>query len=242
MSLAINNLQVSVDARDILHDVSIEIQPGEVHAIMGPNGSGKSTLANTLAGHPKYSLKSGEVLLDGQPIHNLPPEKRAQAGLFLSMQYVPEIPGVSVTNFLRTAKAAIMGEKLHPVKFHKELIMKMSELGIDKKFARRALNVGFSGGEKKKLEALQLAVLDPKYAILDETDSGLDVDALRAVCDGINAFRTQEKGILVITHYNRILEYLQPDHVHVMVDGKIVKSDGAALAKEIEEKGYEQIV
>ena len=242
MSLNIKKLSVSVGGKSIFSDLSFEVKPGELHAIMGPNGSGKSTLANAVAGHPKYEITSGKILINNQEIQNLSPDKRAQAGLFLSMQYVPEIPGVSVTNFLRTAKAALTGTKQHPIAFHKYLVDKMQELGLDKSFARRALNVGFSGGEKKKLEALQLSVLDPQYAILDETDSGLDIDALKVVCDGINAFKGNDKGTLVITHYNRILEYLHPDYVHIMINGKIVKSGGPELASEIEKSGYEAMV
>ncbi|MCB9798139.1 Fe-S cluster assembly ATPase SufC [Candidatus Nomurabacteria bacterium] len=242
MSLEVKKLAVSVGDKEIFSNLSLEVKPGEVHAIMGPNGSGKSTLANAIAGHPKYTITSGKILVDGEQVQNLSPDKRAQRGVFLSMQYVPEIPGVSVTNFLRTAKAAITGEKQHPIEFHKYLVKKMEILGLDKKFARRALNVGFSGGEKKKLEALQLSVLDPKYALLDETDSGLDVDALKSVCDGINAFMNKHKGILIITHYNRILEYLKPDVVHIMIDGRIVQSGGAELAVQIEKNGYEAII
>lgn len=239
MSLNIQNIHIAVEGEDIVKGVSLEIQPGEVHVIMGPNGSGKSTLANAVMGHPKYEITSGSVQLDGGDITEEAPDVRAKKGLFLSMQYAPEIPGVTVTNFLRLALESLSGEKKNPLTFFGELKKKMAELKIDPEFSKRYLNVGFSGGEKKRLEVLQLSILNPKYAILDETDSGLDVDALKIVSDGINAFKTEEKGMLIITHYNRILEYVKPDFVHIMQDGKFVKSGGAELAKDVEEKGYE---
>lgn len=238
MSLRIANLHVGVEEKEIVHGFTLEIKPGEVHAIMGPNGSGKSTLANALMGHPKYTVTAGTVELDGADITTEKPNIRAQKGLFLSMQYPPEIEGVTIANFLRVAKNALTGINHNPMDFHKEIMAKMAELGIDPAFARRHLNAGFSGGEKKRAEILQLAVLDPKYAILDETDSGLDVDALRIVADGINRFRGPEKGIVLITHYNRILEYVTPDFVHIMSEGKIIKSGGAELAEEVEKQGY----
>ncbi|OGH64523.1 MAG: Fe-S cluster assembly ATPase SufC [Candidatus Magasanikbacteria bacterium RIFCSPHIGHO2_01_FULL_41_23] len=238
MSLKISNLKVTVADQEIIHGLNLEINVGEVHAIMGPNGSGKSTLANTLMGHPKYSVTVGNIVLDGENVTTEKPNIRAQKGLFLSMQYPPEIEGVTIANFLRVAKNALTGINHNPLDFHKELLAKMAELNIDPAFARRHLNAGFSGGEKKRVEILQLAVLDPKYAILDETDSGLDVDALRIVADGINRFRGTEKGILLITHYNRILEYVTPNFVHIMSAGKIVKSGGAELAEEVEKNGY----
>lgn len=239
MSLQIQNLYTSVEHTEILHGVNLEINKGEVHAIMGPNGSGKSTLANTLMGHPKYTVTVGDVRIDETSILELEPDERAKVGLFLSMQYPPEIPGVTISNFLRAAVEGLTGEKQHPIKFYKALQETMKELGMDPEFAGRSVNAGFSGGEKKRAEMLQLAVLKPTYAILDETDSGLDVDALKVVAEGINNFRSAETGVLLITHYNRILEYVTPDVVHIMVDGKIVKSGGAELAKEIEETGYQ---
>lgn len=242
MSLKISNLKINVADQKIVHDLNLEIKPGEVHAIMGPNGSGKSTLANTLMGHPKYKVAAGSIELDGTDITAEKPNVRAQKGLFLSMQYPPEIEGVTIANFLRVAKNSLTGVNHNPLDFHKELMAKMVELNIDPTFARRHLNAGFSGGEKKRAEILQLAVLDPKYAILDETDSGLDVDALRIVADGINRFRGSGKGILLITHYNRILEYVTPDFVHIMSGGKIVKNGGAELAKEVEKSGYAEFI
>lgn len=241
MSLHIHNLHVSADGKNILKGVNLEIQKGKVVVIMGPNGSGKSTLANTLAGYPTYTVTGGKILLDEQDITEEPANIRAKKGLFLSMQYAPEIDGVTIANFLRLAINAQREEPMNPLKIHVMLLEKMKELNIDESFLKRYLNVGLSGGEKKRLEILQLAVLNPTYAVLDETDSGLDVDALRIVSEGINTFRSPEKGILLITHYNRILEYIQPDDVHIMIDGKIVKSGGAELAKEIEATGYSKI-
>jgi len=242
MSLKIHNLQVSVEKKEILKGIDFEIQPGEVHVIMGPNGSGKSTLANVLMGHPKYTVTAGEIMLDGENITQTKVHERAKKGLFLSQQYLPEVAGVTVSNFLRTAMSAKLGEKQHPIKFHKKLLEVMESLGMDKDFAGRYLNVGFSGGEKKRLETLQLKMLDPKYAILDETDSGLDVDALKRVSEGINSFQNGTKGILLITHYNRILQYVVPDLVHIMRDGKIIKSGGKELAEEVERDGYNKFV
>lgn len=242
MSLQIKNLHIEADGREIVKGVDLEINAGEVHAIMGPNGSGKSTLANTLMGHPKYKVTKGSIILDDHDVTSLKPNERAKLGLFLSMQYPVEIEGVTISNFLRQAVSAITGVNKNPIMFHKELQDKMKDLEIDPMFAKRYLNVGFSGGEKKRAEILQLSLLDPKYAILDETDSGLDVDALRIVAEGINKFRGKEKGILLITHYNRILEYVTPDYVHIMRDGKIVKSGGRELAEQVEKTGYENII
>lgn len=242
MSLEIKNLHVSVEKKEILHGVDLVISPGEIHAIMGPNGSGKSTFANVLMGHPKYTVTEGQIVLNGGDITNAKVQERAKVGLFLSMQYLPEIAGVTVSSFLRTAVSAQTGEKQHPVKFHKKLLEVMQSLGMNKEFAARYVNVGFSGGEKKRLETLQLKMLNPKYAILDETDSGLDVDALKLVSEGINSFQDGTKGILLITHYNRILQYVVPDCVHIMVGGKIVKSGGKELAEEVERDGYNNIV
>ncbi len=240
--LEIKNLHVSVENKEILKGINLVIHPGEVHAIMGPNGSGKSTLANVLMGHPKYTITEGQILLDTVDITTAKVQDRAKAGLFLSQQYLPEIAGVTVSSFLRTAISAKTGEKQHPVKFHKHLLAVMESLGMNKEFAARYLNVGFSGGEKKRLETLQLKMLDPKYAILDETDSGLDVDALKLVSDGINAFQDGSKGVLLITHYNRILQYVVPNFVHIMVNGTIVKTGGKELAIEVEEIGYNKFI
>jgi len=238
----INNLHVSVGDHDILKGVTLSLKKGKVVAIMGPNGSGKSTLANTLAGHPRYTVTQGSIMLDEQDITHEKPDVRAKRGLFLSMQHTPEISGVSIANFLRLAVNAMTGEEKNPLKFHKELVGKMEALRMDPAFLSRYVNVGFSGGEKKRFEMLQLAVLNPSYAILDETDSGLDVDAFKIVAEGISHFRQANTGILLITHYNRMLEYVVPDEVHVMVQGAIVRSGGKELAKEIEEKGYGEII
>ncbi len=238
MSLKISQLKISVDNQEIVHGLSLEIKPGEVHAIMGPNGSGKSTLVNTLAGHPKYLVTEGSIAIDGLDITTAKPEDRAKAGLFLSPQYPPEIAGVSIANFLRLAVGAKRGVNLNPLEFYKEIKVAMKALGIDESFAKRAINSGFSGGEKKRAEILQLALLQPTYALLDETDSGLDVDALKIVGEGINAFQNAEHGILLITHYARLLEYIKPTHVHIMRDGLIIKSGGPELAQEIETSGY----
>jgi Fe-S cluster assembly ATP-binding protein len=237
--LKIESLQIVVDQKEIIHDISLTINPGEIHAIMGPNGSGKSTLANAMMGHPKYTITSGNIIVDGEDVTAIRVNEKAKKGLFLSMQYPPSIDGVTITNFLRTSVAAVTGEKLNPVKFHKSLLETMKTLNMDPSFAGRYLNVGFSGGEKKRMEILQLLILNPTYAILDETDSGLDVDALKIVAEGINRFHTKENGILLVTHYNRILEYVQPDFVHIMVGGKIVKTGGKELALEVEKNGYE---
>jgi len=242
MSLEIKNLYVMVDSNQIIKGFDLEIKPGEIHAIMGPNGSGKSTLANTLMGHPKYEISNGEIIIDGALANEMKVDERSKSGLFLSMQYPPEISGVTISSFLRVALESHKGVKLNAVDFYRELQEKMKELNIDPVFAKRYVNKGFSGGEKKKAEILQLAVLDPKYAILDETDSGLDVDALKIVADGINNFQNSKKGILLITHYNRILEFVKPNFVHIMLDGKIVKSGGPELAKEIEGSGYDKFL
>ncbi len=240
--LEFQKLDIKVENKDIIHGLDLIVKKGEVHAIMGPNGSGKSTLANAVMGHPKYTITSGQVLLDGEDITTIKVSEKAKKGLFLSMQYPPQIEGVTVSNFLRTATAALTGEKQKPVKFHKALLKKMAELEMDPAFANRALNVGFSGGEKKRLEILQLVVLNPKYVILDETDSGLDVDALKVVAEGINRFRGADNGILLVTHYNRILEYVVPDAVHIMVEGEIVASGGKELAHRVEKNGYDEFL
>lgn len=242
MSLQLNNLHISVEDKKIVTGLSLEIKPGEVHAIMGPNGSGKSTLANAIMGHPKYSITEGTIILDNTDITNDKPDKKSLAGLFLSMQYPPEIPGVAVSNFLRLAVQAATGKKQNPVTFHKMLVEKTKELQMDPSFIIRHLNAGFSGGEKKRMEILQLLTLNPRYAILDETDSGLDVDALKIVAQGINRFHSDNHAILLITHYNRILEYVQPDFVHIMHQGKIIRSGGKELAHDIEKNGFQKYI
>jgi Fe-S cluster assembly ATP-binding protein len=241
--LVIKGLKVSVEAEDtrkeILRGVDLTINSGEVHAIMGPNGSGKSTLAYAVAGHPKYEIEAGSITLDGQDVLEMSVDERARAGLFLAMQYPVEIPGVSVSNFLRTSVTAIRGEAPKLREWLKEMNSAMSEIGMDPQFSERNVNEGFSGGEKKRHEILQLELLKPKIAILDETDSGLDVDALRIVSEGIN--RTVEKnntGVLLITHYTRILRYVKPDKVSVFVDGRVVETGGQQLAEELEANGY----
>lgn len=241
-SLHVKNLYVKVEDKEILKGISLVVKPGEVHALMGPNGSGKSTLAFTLMGHPLYTVTSGEIKLNGIDLQPLTPDKRAQEGLFLSFQYPSEVSGVSLQNFLRIANNNFTKDTKSPVpvlKFRTYLHEKMKLLGMNPELAKRSLNEGFSGGEKKRSEILQLAVLAPAIAILDETDSGLDVDALKAVAKGINALRGPNIGILIITHYSRILKYIEPDKVHVLIKGKIVKSGGAQLAHDIEDKGYD---
>ncbi len=247
MSLVINDLHVDVLTEDgpkeILKGVNLTINPGEVHAIMGPNGSGKSTLAYSLAGHPKYEITSGTVELDGTALNELSVDERARAGLFLAMQYPVEVPGVSVANFLRTAKTAIDGEAPKVRTWVKEVNQAMGDLGLDSSFSGRSLNEGFSGGEKKRAEIVQLQLLNPKYAILDETDSGLDIDALRVVADGVNKYTAQgDRGVLLITHYTRILNYIKPDFVHVYVDGRVVTEGGPELAAKLEETGYDAYI
>jgi Fe-S cluster assembly ATP-binding protein len=246
-SLEIRDLHVAVDApegaREILRGVDLTVNAGETHAIMGPNGSGKSTLAYSIAGHPKYTITQGSVLLDGLDVLSMTVDERARAGLFLAMQYPVEVPGVSVSNFLRTAATAVRGEAPKVRTWVGEVKGAMSALQIDPTFAERSLNEGFSGGEKKRHEILQLELLNPKFAVLDETDSGLDVDALRVVSEGVNRFRAQgDRGVLLITHYTRILRYISPDFVHVFVDGRIVEEGGPELAERLESEGYERFV
>jgi Fe-S cluster assembly ATP-binding protein len=245
-ALEIKNLHVSVDDEPILNGIDLLVRQGEIHALMGPNGSGKSTLAYTLAGHPFYNPTAGEVIFDGLDLLDLSPDDRSRAGLFLAFQYPVAVPGVTVANFLRQAlnarrRADNPEDKGIPIPaFRRILIEKMDSLKIDHRFAGRYLNDGFSGGEKKRTEILQMATLEPKIAILDETDSGLDIDALRIVSEGANALQdTIGMGMLVITHYQRILNYIEPDHVHVMLNGRIVQSGGPDLALELEEKGYD---
>ncbi|GLC30981.1 Fe-S cluster assembly ATPase SufC [Clostridium omnivorum] len=237
--LKIENLITEIEGKKILKGLNLEIGKGEVHAIMGPNGAGKSTLANTLMGHPKYQIVDGRIVLEGDIINELKADERAKKGMFLSFQYPEEIPGVTVENFLRTAKGAVTGQPVRIMAFKKLLKEKMELLEMKEEYASRYLNQGFSGGEKKKNEILQMAILEPKLAILDETDSGLDVDAIRIVAEGVNALRNSENSILIITHHNKILDYLQPDYVHILVDGKIVRTGDFSLAKEIEANGYE---
>lgn len=242
-TLEIKDLHVSVNTEDgqkeILSGVDLTVRAGETHAIMGPNGSGKSTLAYSVAGHPKYQITSGEVLLDGESVLEMSVDERARAGLFLAMQYPVEVPGVSMSNFLRTAATAVRGEAPKLRTWVKEVKAAMADLDIDPAFAERSVNEGFSGGEKKRHEILQLSLLRPKIAILDETDSGLDVDALRVVSEGVNRFREGgETGVLLITHYTRILRHITPDHVHVFAGGRIVESGGPELAEHLETDGY----
>ena len=245
--LEIRNLHVSIDGKEILKGVDLTIVQGKVHAIMGPNGTGKSTLAYTLMGHPNYTVTEGEVFFKGQNVLELKPDERSRLGLFLAFQYPVAIPGVTVANFLRTAlnahrRASNPDDKGMPIpEFRKMLKEKMELLKVDQAFAGRYLNEGFSGGEKKRAEILQMATLRPEIAILDETDSGLDIDALRVVADGVNALTGPELGVLIITHYQRLLNYIKPDYVHVMLDGRIVESGGPDLALHLEEKGYEWV-
>ena len=242
-SLKIDNLQASIDDKSILRGLSLEIPKGEVHAIMGPNGSGKSTLAKVLSGHPDYEVTGGTATLDDDSLLGLEPDEISRLGLFLAFQYPMEVPGVSIANFIRAALNARLkeGEKIKAVEYYKDLYAHMDDLGMDRKFTSRSLNDGFSGGEKKRCEILQMSMLNPKYAILDETDSGLDIDALRVVSDGVNRMRNPERGILVITHYQRLLDYIVPDYVHVMSEGKIVRTGGKELALELEDRGYDWI-
>ena len=240
--LEIKNLHARVadEGTEILRGVDLKIEDGEVAAIMGPNGSGKSTLAYAIAGHPKYTVTGGEVLLDGENVLEMSVDERARAGLFLAMQYPVEVPGVSVANFLRTAKTAIDGEAPKLRHWVKDVNGALERLNLDATFSQRSVNEGFSGGEKKRHEIAQLELLDPKVAVLDETDSGLDIDALKIVSEGVNRFREREgKGVLLITHYTRILRYIQPDKVHVFVDGKVAESGGPELAEKLEAEGYE---
>jgi Fe-S cluster assembly ATP-binding protein len=240
--LVIKNLQARVEEKEILRGISLTVKPGEVHAIMGPNGSGKSTLAHVLAGREGYQITGGEVLFEGKDLLSLKPEDRARAGVFLAFQYPVEIPGVNNTYFLKAALNAIRKskgqEELDAVDFLELVKAKLKPLKMDETMLQRAVNEGFSGGEKKKNEILQMAVLEPKLAILDETDSGLDIDALKVVADGVNALKNKDRSFLLVTHYQRLLDYIVPDKVHVLAQGRIVKSGGKELALELEEKGY----
>lgn len=243
--LSIKNLHAAIGDKEILKGINIEVKAGEVHAIMGPNGSGKSTLSAVIAGNENYEVTDGEVILDGEDLADLAPEERAHKGVFLSFQYPVEIPGVSVTNFMKTAineTRKANGEEEMPANEMLKVIREKSELlEIDRKFLSRSLNEGFSGGEKKRNEIFQMAMLEPKLAILDETDSGLDIDALRIVANGVNKLKSDKNAIIVITHYQRLLDYIVPDFVHVLYNGRIVKSGGKELAYELEEKGYDWI-
>jgi Fe-S cluster assembly ATP-binding protein len=258
MDLIIRNLQVSVEGRLILRGLNLEIKQGEIHALMGPNGSGKSTLAYALMGHPKYQIEAGEILLGGESLLVLNAHERAQKGLFLAFQYPVTIPGVTLANFLRSAVSAVRRgrsgtpeatadngkakETLIPMRaFRQELLQQMKELGVDQAFARRYVNEGFSGGEKKRVEILQLAMLAPSIAVLDETDSGLDIDALRTVAEGVNKLIGPQLGVLLITHYQRLLNYIQPHFVHILLDGQIVESGGPEMAELLEAKGYDWV-
>ena len=242
MSLIIKNLVVSVDGKEIIKKLNLEIKDNEIVALMGPNGSGKSSLANAIMGNPKYKIENGEIYYNDKNILNLKVHERARLGLFLSFQYPAEVPGLSVSNFLRTAYNSLNNKKISVIEFKKLLEEKMNLLKIDKSFMQRYLNEGFSGGEKKRMEILQLAVLNPELAILDETDSGLDISSLKVVANGINKLKNKNNSILLITHYNRILQYIKPDRVCIMVNGKIVKEGKAELADEIEKHGYEKFI
>src|SRR5580765_6802958 len=240
-TLAVDDLHVTIADKKIVRGLSLTVPRGEVHAIMGPNGSGKSTLAKVLAGHPDYHVTKGKVTMDGENLLELEPDERARRGLFLAFQYPSEIPGVTIANFLRAAVQARLPkeEELEATDYYARLYEKMELLGMDRSFTSRSVNEGFSGGEKKRTEILQMAMLEPKYAVLDETDSGLDIDALKTVAHGVNSLRGPNLGILLITHYQRLLNYIVPDYVHVMVGGRIVRSGRKELALELEERGYD---
>ncbi len=239
ITLEIRGLHAAVEGKEILKGIDLTIRQGEVHALMGPNGSGKSTLANVLMGRPSYTVTAGEIRFAGEDVTKLTADKRAQLGLFLAFQYPTEIPGVSVVNFLRSAYNAVHGEGMSALAFNKLLREKMALLGVEDEMVRRYVNQGFSGGEKKKNEVLQLAVLEPKIAVLDETDSGLDIDSLKSVAEGVARLIGPSLGVLLITHYQRILNYIKPDHIHVMMAGRIVLSGGPEIAHDLEQKGYE---
>ncbi|MBI3052296.1 Fe-S cluster assembly ATPase SufC [Candidatus Woesearchaeota archaeon] len=239
--LEINNLKVQVEGQEIVKDATLSVEAGQVAALMGPNGSGKSTLAYSLMGHPKYKVTSGSIILGGKEITTATPTERAKAGLFLSFQYPSEIPGVSVENFLREAYNSVREKKIGVMEFHKQLAENMGLLGIPESFAGRHINEGFSGGEKKKMEILQMSILAPRMALLDETDSGLDVDALRTVAEGIKRTLNHERGVLLITHYQRILEYIKPDKVYIMKSGRIAAAGNADLSVMVEKKGYDWV-
>lgn len=241
MSLSITNLHAAIDGNPILKGLSLEIPAGEVHAIMGPNGSGKSTLSKVVAGHEDYEVTEGSVTMNGEDLLEMEIDERSRAGLFLAFQYPAVVPGVTMANFIRAALQARLpkGEELDAVSYYKQLYEKMNQLGIDRQFTSRSVNEGFSGGEKKRNEVLQMMMLEPDYCLMDETDSGLDIDALKVVADGVNSMRSPDRGFLVITHYQRLLDYIEPDHVHILADGQIVRSGTKELARELEKKGYD---
>ncbi len=243
-TLEIKDLHASINGQPILKGVSLIIPQGEVHAIMGPNGSGKSTLAKVIAGHEDYEVTSGDVLMDGESILEMEVDERSRKGLFLAFQYPMEVPGVSIANFLRAAIQSRLpeGKELEVTEYYQQLYREMDRLGMDRSFTSRSVNEGFSGGEKKRNEILQMAMLKPRYAILDETDSGLDIDALKIVANGVNALRGPDLGILLITHYQRLLDHIVPDNVHVMANGRILRSGNKDLALELEQKGYDWIL
>jgi Fe-S cluster assembly ATP-binding protein len=239
--LKIEDLQVEIDGQEIVKGLDLEVGKGEIHAIMGPNGSGKSTLANVLMGHPRYEVTGGSITFQGEDVFELEPDERAKLGMFLAFQYPSEVPGVSVANFLRTAVNSVREEELSAMEMYRLIQDKMKIMQMDPKFAERYLNEGFSGGEKKRNEILQMLMLDPTLAIMDETDSGLDIDALQIVAKGVNELRGPDFSAVIITHYQRILRYIEPDHVHVMLDGRLVTSGGKELALDLEDKGYEWV-
>jgi Fe-S cluster assembly ATP-binding protein len=239
--LKIEDLYVEIDGQEIVKGLDLEVGKGEIHAIMGPNGSGKSTLANVLMGHPRYEVTGGSITFQGEDVFELEPDERAKLGMFLAFQYPSEVPGVSVANFLRTAVNSVREDELSPMEMYRLLQEKMSIMQMDPRFAERYLNEGFSGGEKKRNEILQMLMLDPRLAIMDETDSGLDIDALQVVAKGVNEMKGPEFSAVIITHYQRILRYIEPDRVHVMLDGRLVTSGGKELADDLEEKGYDWV-
>lgn len=236
--LHIENLHLSVNEKPILHNLNLTVNAGEIHVVMGPNGAGKSTLAAAIVGNPVFQVNQGSIFFEGELINDLPVFERARKGIFLSFQNPEEIPGLKVEEFLRASKEAVTGKKIPALTFHKELLRLMESLSINPEYADRSLNVGFSGGEKKKNEILQLAVLQPKLAILDETDSGLDIDATRIVFEGVAKLKTPDMGILIITHHSKVLDYLKPDHVHVLINGSLAKSGGIELVEHIQKHGY----
>ena len=239
--LKIENLRAEIDGQEIVKGLDLEVGKGEIHAIMGPNGSGKSTLANVLMGHPRYEVMGGSITFQGEDVLEMEPDERAKLGMFLAFQYPSEVPGVSVANFLRTAVNSVRDEELSPMEMFRLIQDKMKVMQMDPKFAERYLNEGFSGGEKKRNEILQMLMLEPKLAIMDETDSGLDIDALQVVAKGVNELRGPEFSAVIITHYQRILRYIEPDYVHVMLDGRLVTSGGKELALDLEDKGYDWV-
>ncbi|HET6614989.1 MAG TPA: Fe-S cluster assembly ATPase SufC [Dehalococcoidia bacterium] len=240
--LEIKGLTVAVEGKQILNGVDLTVNRGEVHAIMGPNGSGKSTLANALMGHPRYQVTGGTVTFKGQDVLSMTPDKRAQLGMFLAFQYPTSIPGVTMVNFLRQALKAVRGADVPVREFREKLLSTMKLLRMDEQFARRYVNEGFSGGEKKRAEVLQLGILEPDLAIMDETDSGLDIDALRTVAEGVNALMTDKLGVVLITHYQRLLNYIKPQFVHILYQGRIIESGGPELALQLEEQGYDPVI